>query len=76
MTRKPMTFDIDRSPPTHAEQSVKPKIASPTPAAERKQVGARIPSMTYRQLKARAALEGVTVQTLVEKAVEQFLATG
>ena len=71
MTRKPMTFDIDRSPPTPAELAAKP-----TPAAQRKQVGARISTATYRQLKARAALDGVTVQTLVEKAVEQFLAAG
>jgi len=71
-----MTFDIDRSPQTQAEQTVKTRVAIPNLAAERKQVGARIPSATYRQLKARAALDGVPVQTLVEKAVEQFLATG
>jgi predicted DNA binding CopG/RHH family protein len=70
MTRKPMTFDIDRSPPTPAEvSSTKP------PAKKRKQVGARIPETTYRQLKARAALEGVTVQSLVEQAVAAFLAS-
>lgn len=81
MPRKPMTFDVDRSPLTTAERAA-PKSApvaaapAPTPVAPRKQVGARISTMTYRQLKARAALEGVTVQTLVEKAVEQFLANG
>jgi predicted DNA binding CopG/RHH family protein len=69
MTRKPMTFDVDRSPPTPVEQATKPTLAPP-----RKQVGARISAATYRQLKARAALDGVTVQALVEKAVEQFLA--
>ncbi len=74
MPRKPMTFDVDRSPLTTAERAA-PKPAS-APAAPKKQVGARISTMTYRQLKARAALEGVTVQTLVEKAVEQFLANG
>ena len=68
-TRTPMTFDVDRSPPTPTELAVKS-----TP--QRKQVGARISAATYRQLKSRAALDGVTVQTLVEKAVEQFLATG
>jgi hypothetical protein len=69
MPRKPMTFDIDRSPQTPAEIVTKP---TDTPA--RKQVGARISTTTYRQLKARAALDGVPVQVLVEKAVEQFLA--
>ena len=70
-TRTPMTFDVDRSPPTPTELAAK---STPTP--QRKQVGARISAATYRQLKSRAALDGVTVQTLVEKAVEQFLATG
>lgn len=83
MPRKPMTFDVDRSPLTTAERATpKPTpvaaapAPTPTPVAPKKQVGARISTMTYRQLKARAALEGVTVQTLVEKAVEQFLANG
>jgi len=70
-TRKPMTFDVDRSPPTPNELAAMPT----TPAPQRKQVGARISAATYRQLKSRAALDGVTVQALVEKAVEQFLAT-
>jgi predicted HicB family RNase H-like nuclease len=70
MARKPMTFELDRSPPTPAETAAKP-LKGP----ERKQVGARIPAATYRQLKARAALDGVTVQTLVEKAIDQFLAS-
>jgi hypothetical protein len=56
-----MTFSIDRNLPTPAELVTKPQ-------AERKQVGARITAATYRQLKARAALEGVTVQILVERA--------
>jgi len=38
------------------------------------QVGARITKVKYRQLKARAALQGVTVQTLVEQAIAEFLA--
>jgi predicted DNA binding CopG/RHH family protein len=76
MSRKPMTFDIDRSPPTPAELAAKPTATAPTTTPPRKQVGARISTMTYRQLKARAALDGVPVQDLVEKAVEQFLAAG
>jgi predicted HicB family RNase H-like nuclease len=40
---------------------------------ERQQVGARVNKTIYRQLKARAAMEGVRVQDLVEKAIEEFL---
>jgi predicted DNA binding CopG/RHH family protein len=71
--RKPMTFDVDRSPPTPREAAAAPS-AKPD-AMERQQVGARIPASKYRQLKARAALEGVKVQTLVEQAIDQFLAS-
>lgn len=71
-TRRPMTFDVDRSPPTVGETvATKPPAA---PAVERQQVGARIPVSKYRQLKARAALDGVKVQALVEQAIDQFLA--
>jgi len=38
------------------------------------QVGARVTAGIYRQIKARAALQGVTVQTLVEQAITGFLA--
>jgi hypothetical protein len=67
--RKPLTFDIDRSPRTHAETR-----AERTPTEERQQVGARVTKVTYRQLKARAALQGVAVQSLVEQAITEFLA--
>lgn len=36
-------------------------------------VGARVPREQYRRLKARAALDGVSVQTLVEQAIDQLL---
>lgn len=68
-TRKPFTFDENR-------QSV--KTSAPTnneTTSERKQVGARITAATYRQLKSKAALQGVPVADLVEKAINQFLAT-
>ena len=68
--RKPLAFDIDRSPP-----AAPPVLAAKAaPAQERQQVGARVTATTYRQLKARAALQGVTVQTLVEQAITEFLA--
>jgi hypothetical protein len=37
------------------------------------QLGARIPELKYRQLKLAAVLRGVTVQTLVEQLIREFL---
>jgi len=70
-SKKALTFDIDRSP------LAIPHVA-PTPKAigkdERKQVGARVTAAIYRQLKARAAMQGEKVQDLVEQAITEFLA--
>jgi hypothetical protein len=43
-------------------------------AEPKTQLGARISSAKYRQLKLAALLSGVTVQTLVEQAIEELLA--
>ena len=43
------------------------------PAQPRQQVGARVTAAVYRQLKARAELQGVAVGTLVEQAISEFL---
>jgi hypothetical protein len=40
---------------------------------DRQQIGARVTTATYRQLKARAALQGVTVAALIEQAISEFL---
>jgi hypothetical protein len=37
------------------------------------QLGARIPELKYRHLKLAAVLRGVTVQILVEQAIQEFL---
>jgi len=48
--------------------------ALPSRRAEaRIQLGARIAEAKYRQLKLAAVLRGVTVQTLVEHAIQEFL---
>lgn len=65
-TRKPLTFDVDRSPRTTVETKMEKE--------QRQQIGARVTTAIYRQLKARAALQGGTVQTLVEQAIAEFLA--
>jgi hypothetical protein len=69
--RKPLTFEEDRNPPSAAPTPVPAK--EPTPKEQRQQLGARVPTATYRQLKARAALQGVTVAALVEQAIAEFL---
>jgi hypothetical protein len=69
--RKPMTFNVDAAPRAPVQASAP---AARAEATERQQVGARVTKATYRQLKARAALAGVTVQTLVEQAIDEFLA--
>jgi predicted HicB family RNase H-like nuclease len=70
--RKPLSFDADIAP------APPPTVAKPAtvaaPAQDRQQVGARVDAATYRNLKARAALQGATVQTLVEQAITEFLA--
>lgn len=85
--RKPMTFNVAPDP-APAEAAPRPvatrenaaKVTSINPpaktpdAAERQQVGARVTKATYRQLKAKAALSGSTVQALVEQAIDEFLA--
>lgn len=60
--RKPLTFNVDRNPPP------------PVSAQPRQQVGARVTATVYRQLKAKAALQGVAVGALVEQAIAEFLA--
>jgi hypothetical protein len=42
-------------------------------AEARVQLGARISEARYRQLKLAAVLRGVTVQTLIEHAIQEFL---
>ena len=74
-TKKPLTFDVDRSPATPTEKPARTPAAKPAETGEeRQQVGARITAATYRQLKARAAMQGGKVQELVEQAITEFLA--
>ncbi len=72
MTRKPMTFTVDE--PARVPAAPPAATVSRAEDVERQQVGARVPKATYRQLKARAALTGKTVQVLVEQAIDEFLA--
>lgn len=68
--RKPMTFSVA----AEAAPLPAPVALRRAEDAERQQVGARVTKATYRRLKAQAALSGVTVQALVEQAIDEFLA--
>jgi hypothetical protein len=73
--RKPMTFDIDGgSEPTPLAPTVRKPIAAVS-AIKRQHIGARVPQDKYRQLKAHAVLTGIPVQALVEKIIDQYLAS-
>jgi hypothetical protein len=72
-----MTFTVADPPALPLADPAKAVKPTPKPApetAERQQVGARVTVSVYRELKARAALSGETVQTLVERAIVEFLA--
>ena len=70
--RKPLTFEEDRTPPVVAAGArQQPRSQA---KEQRQQLGARVTTTTYRQLKARAALQGVTAAALVEQAISEFLA--
>ena len=64
--RKPLSFDLERNAPPGPAAAAQP----------RQQVGARVTATVYRQLKAKAALQGVAVGSLVEQAITEFLARG
>ena len=73
--KKPLTFDIDRSPPAPSEpRRTAPARASQDVKEARQQVGARVTVEVYRQLKVRAAMQGEKVQELVERAITEYLA--
>ena len=73
--RKPLIFDIDRSPVTEDESAR--VAAAGTPALPtvmpRQQLGARIPIDVYKRLRVKAVMDGVLVQELIERAIVEFL---
>lgn len=70
--RKALNFDLGKAPALVAVTD-RPAAIAPAEKGERQQVGARVTKATYRQLKSRAALQGVTVQALVEQAIDDLL---
>lgn len=72
--RKPLVFDISLSP-VSKDEIARAKATTPkSDTVERQQLGARIPSNVYKELRVRAVMEGVLVQDLVERAIVEFLA--
>lgn len=63
--RQPLVFEEEERRPVAPPKSSNQE--------SRQQIGARVPTTTYRRLKARAALQGVTVATLVEQSITEFL---
>ena len=53
----------------------RPQAERRQPAIKRQHIGARVPQDKYRQLKAHAVLTGIPVQALVEKIIDQYLAS-
>jgi hypothetical protein len=69
------TAQKSRSNPGLNRRRVAPDAGLPARSAEAKiQLGARISEAKYRQLKLAAVLRGVTVQVLLEQAIQEFLA--
>jgi hypothetical protein len=63
-----------RAKPRQNRLSAAPIAELPSRKAEaRIQLGARISEAKYRQLKLAAVLRGVTVQILIEQAIQEFL---
>ncbi len=59
--------------PKRARTAVLADLPAPKEAQSRTQLGVRIAEATHRQLKLAAVMRGVTVQTLVEQAMLEFL---
>jgi hypothetical protein len=64
-----------RSPPARRSRRVLPQLELPAPKIEPKiQLNTRVSDANYQQLKLAAFLRRVPLQTLVEHAIEEFLA--
>jgi NRPS condensation-like uncharacterized protein len=67
--RAPMTFEDPKKTPAPAAMPVV-KVEG---AAARKTVATRLPPDLFRQAKARAAMEEVTIQDIIERALREFI---
>lgn len=65
--RAPMSFGLDVP---------KAKAATAPPNDDLKKIATRLPSDLYKQAKARAALDGVTIQDIIKSALTDYIAKG
>lgn len=68
--RAKMSFDLDDSPRNVGKTS---PVVAITVAEARKTVATRLPPDLYKQAKARAALEGISIQAIIETALSEFI---
>ena len=64
--RAKMSFDLDDSPRNVGKTA---PVVAITVAEARKTVATRLPPDLYKQAKARAALEGISIQAIIETAL-------
>ena len=71
--RAKLNFDLNDT----EEKNSKPAPAMVIATTEsRKTVATRLPPELYRQAKARAALEGISIQAIIETALTEFIERG
>jgi hypothetical protein len=74
--REKLNFDLGQAQAPQALQQISP--ATPrkavVDASPRKAVATRLPPDLYRQAKARAALDDVTIQAVIESALREYVA--
>jgi hypothetical protein len=77
--REKLNFDLGQAQPApQSPPPVQPPKPKATPkiveAMPRKAVATRLPTDLYRQAKARAALDDVTIQAVIESALRAYVA--
>jgi hypothetical protein len=77
--REKLNFDLGQAqldqPAAQPLQQPKPKaVTKAVEALPRKAVATRLPPDLYRQAKARAALDDVTIQAVIESALRAYVA--
>jgi predicted HicB family RNase H-like nuclease len=71
--RAKLNFDLDD---TKEKNSKATPVMAITTTEIRKTVATRLPPELYRQAKARAALEGISIQAIIETALTEFIERG
>lgn len=70
--RAKLNFDLG----TNNNQTTITPISTVTKGDTRKTVATRLPPELYKKAKARAALEGISIQAVIETALSEFIERG